>query len=356
MKEKNQLSSKARLLALLREKQGDSISGGVLAKDIGISRVAVWKNVQTLVDAGYSIETGETGYCLNPNKEKDFLYPWEFGEKENLFYHYKSTGSTMDRARESALRGAESGSVFTAEKQSAGRGRNGRTWVSRQGGLFFSILERPRLTIADYTQLSLMMQIAVVRSISAICGKKAFLRWPNDIYIDHRKIAGITTELCGEGDIITWLSGGIGVNVNNPVPSGRAASCSEITKRTVSRREVLIKILGELAKVKKKFISTALYSQGNRTLASEWNSLADCIGAKAAVFEPAARLVSIGGVLRLETVNKNADSINKHEKILARGIFQGIDPAGRCIIKKEDETLYFNQGSVSLAFLNADKR
>ena len=340
MKDKSKLiSSKARLLTLLREKQGSPTSGSVLAKDLGISRVAVWKTVQSLTEAGYSIDTVEAGYALDPKKEKDFLYPWEFGEMENLFFHYKNTGSTMDRARESAASGAQSGSVFTAEKQSAGRGRNGRTWVSRQGGLFFSILERPRLTIAEYTQLSLILQIAVVRSISSICGKKAFLRWPNDIYIDRRKIAGITTEVCGEGDLITWLSGGIGVNVNNPVPSGRAANCTEITKRQVSRKEVLIKILEEIDNVKSSFASTAAYSQGNRPLASEWNSLTDCIGAKAAVFEPAAQ-------------SADEDSADKREKILARGVFQGIDPAGRCIIKTDDGALYFNHGSVSLAFLN----
>jgi BirA family transcriptional regulator, biotin operon repressor / biotin---[acetyl-CoA-carboxylase] ligase len=338
---KDTLSSKARLLLLLREKQGTPESGSVLAKDMGISRVAVWKTVQYLLEAGYPIEAGEKGYSLDPKKEKDFLYPWEFGEKENLFYHYKNTGSTMDRARESAVRGAESGSVFTAEKQTAGRGRNGRTWVSRQGGLFFSVLERPRLTIADYTQLSLMMQIAVVRSLSPICGKKVFLRWPNDVYIDHRKIAGITTEVCGEGDLISWLTGGIGVNVNNPVPSGRAASCAEITKRQVSRREVLIKILDEFDNVKKTFASTAAYSQGNRPLAAEWNSLADCVGAKAAVFEPVPAQSGNGD-----------DSSNKSEKILARGVFHGIDPAGRCIIKTDDGALYFNHGSVSLAFLS----
>jgi len=332
------ISSKAQLLSLLREKHGEPVSGSVLAKDMGISRVAVWKAVQSLASAGYSIETGEAGYALSPEKEKDFLYPWEFGEKENLFFHYKNTGSTMDRARESAVSGARSGSVFTAEKQSAGRGRNGRTWVSRQGGLFFSVLERPRLTIAEYTQLSLTLQIAVVRSVSSICGKKAFLRWPNDIYIDRKKIAGVTTEVCGEGDLITWLTGGIGVNVNNAVPSGRAVSCADITKRNVSRKEVLIKILEEIDNVKNSFASDAAYSQGNRPLADEWNTLTDSIGAKAAVFEPAA--------------TQNNDDFNKGEKILARGVFQGIDPAGRCVIKTDDGTLYFNHGSVSLAFLN----
>jgi len=332
------ISSKAKLLILLREKQGKPVSGTRIAKELGISRVAVWKTVQALCEAGYGIETGETGYLLDPKKEKDFLYPWEFGDKEYLFYHHKNTPSTMDRARESALRGAESGSVFTAEKQSAGRGRNGRAWISRQGGLFFSVLERPSLTIADYTLLSLVMQIAVVRCISSVCGKKAFLRWPNDIYINKKKIAGIMTEIHGEGDLISWITGGIGVNVNNPSPSAKAASCAEILGQHIPRKDVLCKILDEIENVKKYFKTEAAYSQGSRALADEWNSLADCIGSKAAVFEPSS--------------SGDENKSEKPDKILARGIFNGIDPAGRCLLKTDESTLYFNQGSVSLAFLN----
>ncbi|MDR0503221.1 MAG: biotin--[acetyl-CoA-carboxylase] ligase [Treponema sp.] len=331
------ISSKAKLLASLREKHGISVSGSVLAKKLGISRVAVWKAAQALIEAGYSIETGEKGYLLDPKKERDFLYPWEFGEKESLFYHFKNTGSTMDRARELALRGVNN-CVVCAEKQNAGRGRNGRTWVSRQGGLFFSVVERPRLSVADYTLLSLIMQIAVTRSVTSVCGKQAFLRWPNDVYMNRRKIAGITTEISGEGDIISWICGGIGVNVNNAVPSGKAASCAEITGHPLSRRDILAKILNEIETVKKTFLSTAAYSQGNRALAAEWNSMTDCIGAKTVVIEP-------------DSSNDNF-SADKSGKILARGIFEGIDPAGRCILKTDSATLYFNHGSVSLAFLN----
>jgi len=343
MKEKTitGLSSKARLLSQLREKQGNIVSGSVLAKNMGVSRVAVWKTVQSLIEAGYSIETKETGYLLDPKNEKDFLYPWEFGEKENMFFHFNNTGSTMDRARELALRGASDGTVITAEKQSAGKGRSGRTWVSKQGGLFFTILERPHLAIAEYTLLSLIMQIAVVRIVSSVCGKQAYLRWPNDIYINRRKIAGITSEISGEGNLISWLSAGIGVNVNNPAPLARTTSCAEVTGRQLSRREILVNILEETEKIKKKFASHAAYSQGNRALAAEWNSLADCIGAKAVIFE---------------AENKDENIGEKTGKTLARGVFAGIDPSGRCILKTSKGVLYFNHGPVSLAFLNADNR
>jgi len=338
------ISSKAGVLMTLREKQGEPVSGQLLAKKIGISRVAVWKSVQSLLECGYPIETSGSGYLIDPKKEKDFLYPWEFAEKENLFYHFKNTGSTMDRAREAAFRaasknGAVSESVFTAEKQSAGRGRNGRTWVSRQGGLFLTILEKPKLSISDYSLFSLIAQIAVTRCITDICGKKAYIRWPNDIYIDRKKIAGITTEIAGEGDLLTWLTCGIGVNVNNPAPSRKAISCTEIKNANISRREVLNKILDEIEKVKKTFASNAAYSQGNRALASEWNSLSDCMGAKAAVFEPTP-------------ASEDENKEKRTGKILARGVFNGIDPVGRCILKTDDSTLYFNQGSVSLALLN----
>jgi len=345
MKEKtNILSSKSHLLTLLREKQGNAISGNFIAKELGVSRVAVWKTVQSLIEAGYSIETKETGYLLDPKNEKDFLYPWEFGEKEKHFFHYFNTESTMDRARESAFKGAESGSVFTAEKQSAGRGRHGRTWVSKQGGLFFTVLNKPPkhglpLTIADYTFFPLIMQIALVKSISEICGKKAYLRWPNDIYINNKKIAGITTEIFGEGDLLSWLTTGIGVNANNKPPSSKATSIIEITGNQLSLKKVLCKILEKTENIKKCFITKAAYSQGNISLASEWNSLSDSIGAKAVIFEPE---------------KKDNKSFDISGKILARGIFMGIDPAGRCILKTNTEKgeLYFNHGSVSMAILN----
>ena len=334
------LSTRTRLLMELRDKQGSSISGSVLAKKLGVSRVAVWKGIQALSAAGYSIDTQETGYSLDPQKEDDFLYPWEFGEEENLFRYFESTSSTMDRAREFAVQGAAGGTVITAEKQSAGRGRNGRAWASRQGGLFFTILERPRLAVADYTLPALILHIAVARALSAICGKRACLRWPNDIYVDQRKIAGIITEVAGEGDLVSWLAGGVGVNVNNPTPSGKTTSCAEIAGRPLSRREVLRTILYETELLTRRFNTGAAYSQGNRALAAEWNSLADHIGASAAIVEPGPG------------EKREPAPLNSKTRVLARGVYGGIDPAGRCIIRTESGkgTLYFNPGPVSLIF------
>jgi BirA family biotin operon repressor/biotin-[acetyl-CoA-carboxylase] ligase len=340
--DENAVSTKAKLLGVLREQQGRPVNGTQLARFIGKSRVSVWKGIQTLLEAGYPVETLESGYALDPQRGDDFLYPWEFGGQEQLFRHFENTGSTMDRAREFALQGLPTGTVITAEKQSSGRGRNGRTWASRQGGLFFTILERPSLSVADYTLPSMIFQIAVARVLTVVSGKRAVLRWPNDIYIDQRKISGVITEIAGEGDLVQWLTGGIGVNVNNPAPSGKTISCAEIAGRPVSRRELLQKILDEIGRVKSECNPGAVYAQGNRLLAEKWNSLADCIGAKAAVID------SGFGEYRKET----ALSDNKH-RVLAKGIFSGVDPAGRCIIASETGkgTLYFNPGPASVIFL-----
>ena len=317
----------------LREKAGEPASGGALAKDLGVSRVAVWKGIQALVDAGYPIETGMAGYALDPEKGGDFLYPWEFGDKEPLFHFISNVGSTMDKARKLAEQGRAAG-IITAERQSAGRGRSGSVWASRQGGLYCTILDRPGTSIADYSLPAMLYQVAVARVLSSLCGKPARLRWPNDVYIDRRKIAGLMTDLEGEGDSISWLAVGIGVNVNNAAPSGRAVSCVEILRAPVSRREVLLKILSEAQQLKKKSVSATAYSQGNRMLAAEWNALADGIGAKAAV------------------VNSAHAPDESKRRTLARGIFAGVDPAGRCIIKSENGkgALYFNPGPVSVVF------
>jgi BirA family biotin operon repressor/biotin-[acetyl-CoA-carboxylase] ligase len=326
----NKLSTKAQILMALRKKAGETVSGGALALDIGVSRVSVWKGIQALCAAGYPIETQDSGYSLDPEKNSDFLYPWEFGEKEAGFRHFAATGSTMDRAREFAMQGLAAGTVITAEKQNAGRGRNGNPWASRQGGLYCTLLERPGLALADYCLPSMLYQIAAARVLSAICGKPARLRWPNDIYVGKRKIAGVMTELEGEGDSINWLAIGIGINVNNAAPSQKAVSCAELAGHTLVRSGILLQILDEAARIKKYTKPGTAYSQGNRMLAAEWNSFADCIGAKASV-------VACG---------------EAKGRMYARGIFAGIDPAGRCIIKSENGkgALYFNPGPVSLTF------
>ncbi|MDR1949306.1 MAG: biotin--[acetyl-CoA-carboxylase] ligase [Spirochaetaceae bacterium] len=313
-----ELSAKARILELLRKEAGSFVSGETLGKALGISRVAVWKTAKRLQDAGYPIRAGEGGYRLNPGGGEDFLYPWEFGDRENLFYHWDSTDSTMNRARDLAGRGIPGGTVIAAETQTAGRGRNGRSWASSPGGLFFTLLERPDLAVADYAQLTLAAHISLGQAVAKACGEETRLRWPNDVYVRGRKIAGILTELYGAGDRIVWMALGIGVNVNNPAAFRGSGSCAAIAGHPLSRRRLLLDILDSLAAVKKE-----------GELVRRWNGAAEGIG----------REVTDRGTRR------------SGDKTPEGGIFMGIDGSGRGILKTASGLRFLPPGSASLRFV-----
>jgi BirA family biotin operon repressor/biotin-[acetyl-CoA-carboxylase] ligase len=315
------LSTKAYILETLRKNEGDFLSGEVLGAELGISRVAVRKAVKSLEASGYPLEGGDRGYRFTGAGEGDFLYPWEFGEREAWFRHWVSTDSTMNRAEELARRGSPGGTIITAEVQTQGRGRNGRSWVSKRGGLFFTLLERPRKAVMEYPLITMAVHAAVRQALSSICGKEARLRWPNDVFIKNKKIAGILTELHGEGDRIVWLSIGIGVNVNNS-PSGGAVNCAELLGHPLSRRIVLLKILREFEETKES---------APRELKQRWNYGAEGIGGEAFVIENGP--------------------VQSQARVLGRGTFLGIDARGRGLVKDPRGGIRaFSPGSVSLRF------
>jgi len=324
------ISVKSRTLEILRQDPGAFISGEDLASKQGVSRVAVWKAVKALCLMGYPITVGEKGYCWKPLSHGDFLYPWEFGEKEPFFHHFDSTDSTMNRAAELAGRGCPGGTVITAGEQTAGRGRNNRPWVSEHGGLFFTLLERQAMNAAEYFRFSLALQIAAARCLSRICGKQVQPRWSNDLYVDGKKIAGILTEFHAEGDLLVWISLGVGINVNNRPHSKESTNCANVAGHPLSRQEVLRSILHEWELTKKEVNSPML--------CKEWNSLAWGIGKKAAVVEN-------------KSCKKDRSSRSEKTGIIADGIFSGIDEHGRGVIKEENgKKKVFIPGKVSIQF------
>jgi BirA family biotin operon repressor/biotin-[acetyl-CoA-carboxylase] ligase len=298
--------------------------------------------MRSLIGAGYPITSAESGYCLAAGGEEDLLYPWEFAEREGLFRCFGSTGSTMDRAREYAEGPDGQGPaapfmVFTAETQSAGRGRSGRNWASAPGGLFFTILERSGLALADYPLFSMRAQIAAARTVEALTGKGALLHWPNDVYAGDRKIAGILTELSGEGDRLRWIAAGVGINVNNLSPgpgrsaADRAISCAELAGHRLLRREGLGIFLGEMEK---------LEDSGPGELRDLWNSLAAGIGA------PVTLIPAEHG----EKKDRGGPGVRGAGP--ERGIFCGVDDRGRCRIGGGTNagTRSYSPGTVSLIY------
>ncbi|MBA7475013.1 Bifunctional ligase/repressor BirA [subsurface metagenome] len=208
------------ILKYLREKE--YVSGEVLAQKLGISRVAVWKQIQKLKDTGYKITSDQNlGYCLV--SRPDLLLPQEIqrGLSTNYvgkeIYYFPELKSTNIMAKEKALHRAEGidgGTLIIAERQSAGKGRLGREWFSPVGGIWLSIILYPQLSPSYISRITLMTAVAVVKAIKVCTQIESQIKWPNDILINEKKVCGILTEMSAELDIINWVVAGIGINVN----------------------------------------------------------------------------------------------------------------------------------------------
>jgi BirA family biotin operon repressor/biotin-[acetyl-CoA-carboxylase] ligase len=162
--------------------------------------------------------------------------------------YFPEIASSNTAAMQAAAAGTEEGTVFVADQQTAGRGRNGHGWHSQSGtAILVSIVLRPRIAPAHALWLSLMAGVAVHEAISRSCGIACDLRWPNDLLIGRRKVCGILTEISADSEQLRYAVIGIGINVNQQsFPSdisGLATSLRIETDKAWSRTELLIALL-----------------------------------------------------------------------------------------------------------------
>ena len=150
---------------------------------------------------------------------------------------FRTLSSSLDAIHDLGAQGAPAGTVVLAEEQTAGRGRDGRTWRSPPGGVWLGMLLRPPLPAAGVLSLRIGLVLAdVVEAVlgvrpTALSGPRAGVKWPNDVLVDDRKVAGILCESRWQGDAVQWLGVGIGINVANEIPV-------ELAERAVALREL----------------------------------------------------------------------------------------------------------------------
>jgi BirA family biotin operon repressor/biotin-[acetyl-CoA-carboxylase] ligase len=158
---------------------------------------------------------------------------------------YGQVPSTQDLAREAAQKRGGIGTVILAESQSAGRGRSGRSWVSSSGGLYFTAVLRPS---SRPGLIPLMAGVAVAEAIRRLTGLGAELKWPNDILMGRRKVAGVLAETVWRGDEALYTLLGIGLNINNILPEDlpQATTLSKELGREVDAESLLSVLLGEI--------------------------------------------------------------------------------------------------------------
>ncbi len=235
-----------RLLLDTLSRKGGAVSGIELSKQLGISRTAVWKHIHTLIDYGYPIRAGAKGYTLlGPG---DHLFPWEFTELGAAMRYYDTLGSTMDAARGAAAEGARHKTVLLAEAQSNGRGRSNRMWSSEKGGLYSTIILRPDIPLSQCSIINFAAAVSLCSALERYYGIRAGVKWPNDVIIEGKKIAGILIEASGSPLATDYVNVGIGINVNNRIESAPLAAVSlrSIVGRQLSRKEFFIRFFKEL--------------------------------------------------------------------------------------------------------------
>ena len=210
-------SSLVKIATLLRSHKSEYLSGQDISEPLKLSRAAVWKHVKKLQSLGYKIDSRpKLGYRLSGTTE--LLLPWEISEglETNLFgrriYYFDTISSTQNFAAELASRPQENGSVVIAQKQTQGRGRLNRKWTSPSGGIWLSVIMRPEFEISTSTLFPMMSSLALAIAIEKVLKIKPKLKWPNDLTINDKKVAGILVDASVESGKIEHIIIGVGIN------------------------------------------------------------------------------------------------------------------------------------------------
>ena len=233
---------KSQLLRLLEENKEKYISGSMIAKELSISRTAIWKAVKSLRLEGYEISAGTNrGYRLE--QSGDILSSAGITRSlktEGVFLVEvkKSVSSTNKSVRDLAMKGMPEGYVLAAEGQSAGKGRMGRGFYSPAGhGVYFSILLRPGSKTRDASLITSAAAVATAQAIDEVLGVKAGIKWVNDLFVREKKVCGILTEAVFgmESGMVESAVLGIGINVTKPkdgLPKELENIATSVTERT----------------------------------------------------------------------------------------------------------------------------
>ena len=304
------------ILKLLRESPSAFLSGEEISRRLKVSRTAVWKRMKRLRTLGYEIEAStRSGYrlirspdLLTPSEIKPILKTKWIGK---TIHHFHTLDSTNSKAYQLALDGAEEGEVVVAESQEKGRGRLGRQWFSPPFlNLYLSVILRPKIPPHQASLITLMAAIATADAIQKFSGFLPLIKWPNDILLRNRKVAGLLNEINSEMDRIHFVILGIGINLNMDEKMFSkeirtvATSLKREMRQTISRKAFLQSLLQELEKW-----YTIFMKQGSAFILKAWRDRAHLKGRRVKVTSFGETLGGIAvdvdsdGALILETAD-----------------------------------------------------
>ena len=209
--------SLVKIVSFLKSHKSEYLSGQDLSDVLKISRVAVWKHIKKIRSLGYKIESKQKlGYRLVNNTKQ--LLPWEITDGLNTklvgkrVYYFDTMDSTQNFAIKIASNFIENGTIIISQKQTMGRGRFGRKWLSPQGGIWLSIVLHPTFDISVTTLFPIAASLALANAIEKTFQIDSKLKWPNDVTIKGKKVAGMLVDASIESNKIEYLVLGVGIN------------------------------------------------------------------------------------------------------------------------------------------------
>lgn len=252
------MALKDKVLEILEDNRGRSVSGNKIAVSLGMTRSAVWKAVKQLREEGYTINAvTNRGYCLTSDNDIlnepsviSFLETKELGRKMDIF---KSIDSTNNFAKSLAQLGAVNGHTIIAEQQTAGKGRMGKKFYAPNNQcIYLSVIVRPQLSVEYALMITSCAAVAVAEAIEKVSGLRCGIKWVNDLYSNGKKLCGILTEAAigVEQGGLEYAVIGIGINVSNTsFPKELediATSIRAETGKNVNRSQLVAEILNRL--------------------------------------------------------------------------------------------------------------
>lgn len=255
-----------KIIETILDSKDEFISGEELSKKLGISRAAIWKHMKALKEEGYNIESvNRKGYRLIEDPEdlltyQNISHKLETKIMGNNIVHFETIDSTNDYAKKVASQEPE-GTVIISEEQTKGKGRIGRQWHSKsKEGIWMSIILKPNMIPQKAPFITLIAGASIAKVLNDL-GVQANIKWPNDIIINNKKVAGILTELSAEIDRINYIILGIGINVKTMEFSQEISEIATSLYKEghkISRVDIIRKILKEFENLYLQYINKEL--------------------------------------------------------------------------------------------------
>lgn len=317
-----------KILNELCRRSGDFVSGKEMAEEMGISRVAVWKHIEVLKEEGYNIQ-GVSGRGYRIDNVENILLLDEVKKRlstkfmGNDLRYYTEVDSTNNKSKQLLKKGEiEPGAVIAAMRQSEGKGRRGREWESPVGGLWFSLLTKPGLALQQTALLSLVFAVAVACALDKFLPFPTSIKWPNDVFVHDKKIAGILLELSGELEQADYLITGIGINVN--------IKNSELGKEIGKKASSLLEETGDCQRL------DIILAEVLNTMEEYYYNFMDN-GFEKILYEFKERCFHLGKDVKIQLPGKTVQGLNTD-----------IDEQGNLLIRSENKVERLSTGDVFL--------